>query len=55
MKINSSKCMKCGMCLEICVNNAIDTNAVSAFIDPRLCKNCGACMLFECPGEAFEE
>jgi nitroreductase/NAD-dependent dihydropyrimidine dehydrogenase PreA subunit len=53
--IDSSKCVKCGECIEVCsggVYEQIDKNSVPRLVRPAFCVACAHCML-RCPTEAI--
>ena len=63
-KIDSDKCMSCGMCVEECMSEAIDVKMDSVkgnkhyaryFIDQKKCTNCQMCLEVDCPGDAISE
>ncbi len=65
-KVDTNKCLKCGLCLKGCPNNAIfPTKKVNyggltlqaVKIDPRKCADCGVCVSEEwwCPAQAISE
>lgn len=47
--ITKSKCIGCGMCLDICPTGAVGVNLL---ITDTICKDCGECAK-QCPGEAI--
>jgi Pyruvate/2-oxoacid:ferredoxin oxidoreductase delta subunit len=49
--IDRQRCMNCGLCIDICPEQAIDMNPIVA-IDSIRCTGCGSCMK-ECPNEAI--
>ncbi len=49
-KINNRKCIKCGLCLKSCAEDAI-TIGEKSFIDHEKCVGCGACLAV-CPSKA---
>lgn len=57
MIIITDDCISCGMCLEECPLEAIQLKSTSgyakAFIDKRVCVNCGTCLEAGCPGNAI--
>lgn len=55
-KINSEDCIKCGMCADYCMFNAIEFDAEKDCykINPDMCDECGACLDAGCPAEAIE-
>ena len=54
-KINTEKCIKCGRCAEVCLENALVyvKDQFPAFFE-ELCSGCAACRLV-CPADAIEE
>ncbi len=65
-KVNTDKCLKCGLCIDNCPNNAIVQVKTSNYggltlrhvkIDPKKCKSCGVCVSEEywCPAQAIAE
>jgi ferredoxin len=57
MIIITDDCISCGMCLEECPIGAIQVKPSrgysKAFIDKRICVNCGTCLDSGCPGNAI--
>lgn len=52
LKLNTSKCIGCGMCLEVCPRDVLVLKGKKAFIADRdACIECGACAM-NCPTEA---
>jgi len=53
--VNTEKCVKCGKCAEVCLENALVyvKGQFPAFFE-ELCSGCAACQLV-CPAEAIEE
>ena len=49
--INTSECVACGACVDVCPENAITCEDV-AIIDTSKCSNCGAC-IDECPSSCI--
>ena len=58
IKINTSDCIGCGQCAEICKEGAIKFQVAPGYaqaeINLDLCIACGACVDI-CPGEAIYE
>jgi ferredoxin len=66
-KINTKKCLKCGLCVKGCPEGAIVVdNTVkesdglihyTTRIDPKLCTDCRTCVSFEwwCPAKAISK
>lgn len=53
MKIDNDKCIGCGMCIDNCNQEAIDSDKNHhIIINNFICVNCGDCKS-NCPGEAF--
>lgn len=53
LKMDSSKCTGCGMCLDVCPHGVFEMNAKSARIIHRdACMECGACSR-NCPAGAI--
>lgn len=64
MKILTSRCIGCGMCLDECPLDAIrvagkkadDKAYAQCEVDYNKCANCGACTIdFSCPADALVE
>jgi len=51
-KVKASECTACGLCADVCPQDAITVNDV-AVIDQDACVDCGACV-DECPSGAIE-
>lgn len=53
--IESSRCEKCGKCLELCKFDAIyvDPHTKEYSVDPSSCEGCGVCVRF-CPFQAID-
>ena len=51
-KVNASECTACGLCADVCPQDAITVGDV-AVIDQDACVDCGACV-DECPSSAIE-
>jgi len=51
-KINTDKCIGCGMCLKSCKFKAIELNESAKVLD-EICMGCGLCAL-ACPQKAFK-
>jgi 2-oxoacid:acceptor oxidoreductase delta subunit (pyruvate/2-ketoisovalerate family) len=49
--IDYEKCISCGLCIDICPDQAISMNNVVT-IDSSRCTGCGSCVA-ECPSEAI--
>ena len=41
--LRNSRCIRCGKCLQACVNKAITINNGKILTDPQKCSHCGAC------------
>jgi len=64
-KINTKKCLKCGLCVTQCPEKAIVADkketqfdglvVYTTRIDPQKCTDCGTCVSFEwwCPAKAI--
>ncbi|MBO4582706.1 MAG: 4Fe-4S binding protein [Alphaproteobacteria bacterium] len=53
-KIDKSKCVGCGTCINACPMGAIRVDADGkCIIDPKICVSCGACTQV-CPMTAIE-
>ncbi|MBN1190103.1 MAG: 4Fe-4S binding protein [Dehalococcoidales bacterium] len=64
-KIDITKCLKCGLCVSRCPQNAIKAGkprpvianfvVVATSIDPQKCNDCGVCVSEEwwCPAKAI--
>ena len=64
-KIDKKKCLKCGVCIDECPENAIiveeevtekdGLNLYTVSIDPIICNDCGTCFSFEwwCPAKTI--
>jgi pyruvate formate lyase activating enzyme len=48
-----TRCIRCGRCVEICPEHAINFNEQLPDTDPVVCSRCGTC-LQTCPGQARE-
>jgi formate hydrogenlyase subunit 6/NADH:ubiquinone oxidoreductase subunit I len=60
--IITENCMSCGMCSEVCPNEAIKVKNISQggysgyYIDDSLCIDCGICLeISDCPANAIKE
>lgn len=43
-KIDTDKCIGCGQCVEICLNQCLDmVDGVCVWAKPELCEDCGLC------------
>lgn len=64
-KINTKKCLKCGLCVMQCPEKAIEVDdketqfdglaVYTTRVNPKKCTDCGACVSFEwwCPNKAI--
>lgn len=52
-QIDPEKCKRCGICEEVCPDDAVRTENEEYLIDYQYCKGCGICA-YECPAEAIE-
>jgi len=52
-KVNESKCIGCGKCVDACPYGAIKLIGKKAVIDISLCQSCGICKEI-CPAQAIE-
>ena len=50
--VDSFKCVGCGICVDVCLLQAISMDGDVAKVDPDTCGGCGACTS-ECPAEAI--
>ena len=46
-------CKKCGLCVDVCPDNAVHSESDDYEIDYQYCKGCGICA-YECPADAIE-
>jgi len=53
MSVKQKECVKCGACIAVCPEQAIEMKDTSAFIDREICTGCGECMN-RCPHHAIE-
>ena len=51
-KVDSSKCVGCGSCVDACPLEAIKLDGDVAVVDPDTCGGCGSCV-DACPSEAI--
>lgn len=51
--LGPSRCIDCGLCLEVCPNSALSSTDEGIIIDRTLCQGCGMCAE-ECPSTALE-
>ena len=54
MKINKTKCIGCGACVDACPMMAITVEGGTAKIDENSCVDCGICA-YICPNDAPED
>lgn len=52
-KIDSKKCLRCGACVSVCPENALDLKEDGLNNDTRKCTLCGICSRV-CPSRAIE-
>ncbi len=53
LKLDTEKCIGCGICLSVCPHKVFDLNPGKVeIIDFDACMECGACMM-NCPVEAL--
>jgi ferredoxin len=53
LQVSEEKCVRCGMCLEVCPHGVLSLNGGKVQIENRdSCMECGACMQ-NCPAEAI--
>ena len=52
--IDQERCMNCGLCVDLCPEQAINMNSnnYTVEIDSSKCTGCGSCV-DDCPGEAI--
>ena len=53
-RVNSHRCIKCGLCVDVCPTKAISLGEEYAVIDQFNCISCGFCAQ-NCPTEAIAE
>jgi len=54
LKLNSSKCIGCKMCLVVCPHEVFEMDGKKVVIkDKDACMECGACMM-NCPAKALK-
>lgn len=51
--IDLELCKACGICEEVCPDNAVYVEEEIYYIDYDYCKGCGLCA-YECPADAIE-
>lgn len=44
VKISAEKCIGCGNCIEVCVQDALSLSDGRVAVDPDLCEECGICV-----------
>ena len=49
--VDSEKCAGCGICVDVCLADAIEVNK-QAVVNDEACTGCAACVS-ECPNEAI--
>ncbi len=52
-KWNKNKCLRCGGCISVCPNDALELTEHGIVRDEKKCINCGICELF-CPVGAIK-
>lgn len=52
-KIENSKCLKCGACVSVCPELALELKETGIVNDPKKCTLCGICKKV-CPVKAIE-
>jgi len=50
--VNKDECVGCGVCVDVCPNDAIKMDGGVALVDPDNCIECEACVN-ECPNGAI--
>ena len=51
-RVNIDQCAGCGVCIDVCPNDAIELRDGVAVVDEEACMGCGLCE-GECPNEAI--
>jgi pyruvate ferredoxin oxidoreductase delta subunit len=51
--VDAEKCKQCGICREVCPDDAVRTENEQYDIDYDYCKGCGICC-HECPAQAID-
>mgnify|MGYP000663208038 CR=1 FL=1 len=52
LKLDSTKCIKCGRCTEVCPHEVFEMTKELNIVDKDSCMECGACAL-NCPTQAL--
>ena len=52
LKIDTDKCVGCGVCVDVCPHGAISVQNSTAMIDQKLCRQCENCAVI-CPTRAI--
>ncbi|NIO20451.1 MAG: 4Fe-4S dicluster domain-containing protein [Candidatus Aenigmarchaeota archaeon] len=52
VKTDKNKCLRCGGCVGVCPQVALDLTEHGLTCDPKKCVDCGICVNF-CPVEAL--
>jgi ferredoxin len=52
-KIDRRRCLRCGACVSVCPEMALDLQEDGLFNNPKKCTSCGICMRV-CPSRAIE-
>lgn len=52
-QLDREVCNKCGICMEVCPDDAVHVKGEDYEIDYDFCKGCGICA-YECPADAIQ-